>query len=59
MDNYYAVEIEIDGFGADTWVESIWKTKEEAERYAKERYAKEKYTIIKGRFGEELEQVYG
>lgn len=59
MDNYYAVEIWVDGFGDDTWVESIWKTKEEAERYAEERYTEEIYTIVKGRFGEELEQIYG
>lgn len=64
--DFYTVQIFCDGFGNDTIVDSIWRTKEEAENYARRTFQKRGKTmwgdspfkIVGGRFGKELKLAY-
>ena len=58
---FYAVERWVDGFGADTWVDCIFKTDDEAYKYI-EKLKKEKRIIdavvVSCEFGKPIEQYY-
>lgn len=72
MADFYAIEMFVDGFGHDTYVESIHKTEQDAKEYirknpriftkydfeTKRTIGKEEYTIVEGYFGKELKNVY-
>lgn len=64
MFDFYTVQVPVDGFGNDTWVESIWKTKEEAEKHASKNFKKEgpwgepPFKIVGGNFGKELKLAF-
>lgn len=54
--DFYTVQVCVDGFGNDTFIESVWRTKEQAEKHAKEisKGWKIPPEIIGGFFGKEL-----
>jgi len=61
--DFYTIQICVDGFGNDTVVDSVWKTKEEAEKEI-ERAKNENYCdclsfeIVGGFFGKELDLAF-
>ena len=69
MENiFYAIEICVDGFGADTLVERIFKTRKEAENYVSKEFPNNKkllknreygaVKIVECTFGKEIEQYF-
>lgn len=60
---FYAVERWVDGFGADTWVDCIFKTKKEADEYIenivkKEYDKKENCVVVPCKFGKPIKQYW-
>ena len=60
---FFAVERWVDGFGADTWVDCIFETKDEAQKYVnrikkKERDRCEPIKIVPCEFGKPIEQYF-
>lgn len=72
MADFYAIELSVDGFGHDTYVESIHKTEQDAKEYIEknpdtfteydlrtgETIRELEYTIVEGYFGIPLDNVY-
>lgn len=59
---FYAVERWVDGFGADTWVDCIFKTKDEAHEYIESLKTKKNpiidAVVVPCEFGKPIEQYY-
>jgi hypothetical protein len=59
---FYAVERFVDGFGADTWVDCIFKNEDDARKYI-EKLKKENPNVdaevITCKFGKPILQYYG
>lgn len=58
---FYAVERWVDGFGADTWVDCIFKTKDEAYKYIekiKKKTPNIDAVVVSCEFGKPIEQYY-
>ena len=72
MADFYAIELFVDAFGNDTYVESIHKTEQDAKEYIEKNpytfseydlisgeIIKElEYSIVEGYFGKHLDNVY-
>lgn len=61
--DFYTIQIYVDGFGHDTLVHSVWKTKEGAEKVVEKWKNKNgcdysPYDIVGGFFGEELDLAF-
>ena len=61
--DFYTIQICVDGFGNDTLVESVWKTKKQAEKEVEkmkndENYCDCHFEIVGGFFGEELDLAF-